>query len=158
MGRMDRDSAASWRALPRRGAGALGPALNSHAPARASRLVPAQHASAAALDFSDFAPLDHEAPARPIRLMEPPERIDVLAEVPDGPPIRFRWRRVLHAVIRADGPERIAPEWWRTPEGAATRDYYRVEDEHGRRFWLYREGLYDRDASTPRWFLHGLFA
>jgi protein ImuB len=133
-------------------------ALNSHAPARASRLVPAQHASAAALDFSAFAPLDHEAPARPIRLMEPPERIDVLAEVPDGPPIRFRWRRVLHAVIRADGPERIAPEWWRTPEGAATRDYYRVEDEHGRRFWLYREGLYDRDASTPRWFLHGLFA
>jgi protein ImuB len=78
--------------------------------------------------------------------------------VPDGPPIRFRWRRVLHAVIRADGPERIAPEWWRTPEGTATRDYYRVEDENGRRFWLYRDGLYDRETGTPRWFLHGLFA
>jgi protein ImuB len=65
---------------------------------------------------------------------------------------------VLHAVIRADGPERIAPEWWRTPEGTATRDYYRVEDENGRRFWLYRDGLYDRETGTPRWFLHGLFA
>lgn len=133
-------------------------AINSHAPTRASRLIPAHQASALALDFSTFAPLESETPARPIRLMEPPERIEVLAEVPDGPPIRFRWRRVLHAVIRADGPERIAPEWWRTPEGTATRDYYRVEDDHGRRFWLYRDGLYERETGAPRWFLHGLFA
>ena len=134
-------------------------AADTHSPERASRLVPAQSVGALALDFSAFAPIEEEAtPTRPIRLIEPAERIDVLAEVPDGPPIRFRWRRVLHAVIRADGPERIAPEWWRTPEGTATRDYYRVEDENGRRFWLYRDGLYDRETSTPRWFLHGLFA
>lgn len=132
--------------------------IDSHAPERASRLVAAQSVGALALDFSAFAPVEAEAPARPIRLIEPPERVEVLAEVPDGPPIRFRWRRVLHAVIRADGPERIAPEWWRAPEGAATRDYYRVEDENGRRFWLYREGLYERESGTPRWFLHGLFA
>ena len=133
-------------------------AAHSHSPDRASRLVPAQSRGALALDFSAFAPLEDEAPTRPIRLIEPPERVEVLAEVPDGPPIRFRWRRVLHAVIRADGPERIAPEWWRTPEGTPTRDYYRVEDENGRRFWLYRDGLYDRETGTPRWFLHGLFA
>ena len=133
-------------------------AAQSHAPGRASRLAPAQSVGALALDFSTFAPLEDEAPTRPIRLIEPPERVEVLAEVPDGPPIRFRWRRVLHAVIRADGPERIAPEWWRTPEGTPTRDYYRVEDENGRRFWLYRDGLYDRETGTPRWFLHGLFA
>ena len=132
--------------------------LNSHSPERASRLVPAQSVGALALDFSAFAPVEEDAPARPIRLIEPPERVEVLAEVPDGPPIRFRWRRVLHAVIRADGPERIAPEWWRMPEGTPTRDYYRVEDENGRRFWLYRDGLYDRETGTPRWFLHGLFA
>lgn len=133
-------------------------AFDSHNPERASRLVAAQSVGALALDFSAYAPVEEEAPARPIRLIEPPERIEVLAEVPDGPPIRFRWRRVLHAVIRADGPERIAPEWWRTPEGTSTRDYYRVEDENGRRFWLYRDGLYDRETGTPRWFLHGLFA
>ncbi len=94
-----------------------------------------------------------------------------LAEIPDGPPIRFRWRRVLHAVRKAEGPERIAPEWWRSqaseaganPEGtcadpALTRDYFRIEDESGRRFWLYREGLWQRETQAPRWFLHGLFA
>lgn len=133
-------------------------ALNSHSPERASRLMPAQSVGALALDFSAFAPMEDDAPVRPIRLIEPPERVEVLAEVPDGPPIRFRWRRVLHAVIRADGPERIAPEWWRMPEGTPTRDYYRVEDEDGRRFWLHRDGLYDRETGTPRWFLHGLFA
>ena len=26
-----------------------------------------------------------------------------------------------------------------------TRDYFRVEDETGLRFWLYRDGLYDRE-------------
>ena len=77
--------------------------------------------------------------------------------MPDGPPIRFRWRRVLHAVRRAEGPERIAPEWWRTADDALTRDYFRVEDEAGRRFWLYREGLWGRETLTPRWFMHGLF-
>ena len=87
--------------------------------------------------------------------------IQSLAEVPDGPPVRFRWRRVEHRVAFAEGPERIAPEWWRQPAGAPTRDYYRVENREGRRFWLFRAGLYGREAAgptgQPRWFLHGLF-
>ena len=70
-------------------------------------------------------------------------------------PLRFRWRRVLHDVIRAEGPERIAGEWWR--DDLPPRNYYRIEDDGGRRFWLFREGLHG-EGSPPRWFLHGLFA
>jgi protein ImuB len=103
------------------------------------------------------ADLDAPAPARPLRLFERPEPIDAVAEVPDGPPVRFRWRRALHQVVRAEGPERIAPAWWNAGP-KPTRDYYRVEDEAGQRFWLYREGLYALEAAHPRWFLHGLFA
>lgn len=97
---------------------------------------------------------------RPLLLLSPPEEITALSEVPDGPPIRFVWKRVAHHVARADGPERIAPEWWLHPEGERrrTRDYYRVEDEEGRRFWLFRSGLYERGGEEPRWFIHGLFA
>ncbi|HVL73199.1 MAG TPA: DNA polymerase Y family protein, partial [Beijerinckiaceae bacterium] len=74
----------------------------------------------------------------------------------DGPPLRFRWRRVLHETAAFEGPERIAPAWW---AGAAfTRDYFRAEDRQGRRFWLFREGLYGRETVRPRWFMHGLFA
>lgn len=96
-------------------------------------------------------------PARPIRLLQHPEPIEALASVPDGPPLRFRWRRVLHEIAAIEGPERIAPEWWK---GAAslTRDYFRAEDTQGRRFWLFREGLYERETQAPRWFMHGLFA
>ena len=96
-------------------------------------------------------------PERPIRLFERPEPIDTIAEVPDGPPLRFEWRRMIHHVVAIEGPERIAPDWWRLEESGATRDYFRAEDTDGRRFWLYREGLY-RAAAEPRWFLHGLFA
>jgi protein ImuB len=85
----------------------------------------------------------------------------VLAEVPDGPPHRFRWRRRQHRIALAEGPERIAPEWWRSRSGALesghTRDYWRVEDGDGRRFWLFRAGFYGADA-PPRWYMHGLFA
>ena len=97
---------------------------------------------------------------RPIRRFKPPERIEVVAEVPDGPPARFVWRRVLRKAIRADGPERVAPEWWKLSEkGARARDYYRVEDEAGRRYWIYRDGLYDDErGGPPQWYLHGLFA
>jgi protein ImuB len=96
---------------------------------------------------------------RPLLLLSPPEEITALSEVPDGPPIRFVWKRAAHQVARADGPERIAPEWWLHPEGERrrTRDYYRVEDEEGRRFWLFRSGLYERDKEQPRWFIHGIF-
>lgn len=145
---------------------------------------------------------------RPIRLLPSPERVTVMAEVPDGPPLRFIWRRVPRTVTRADGPERIAPEWWthiaapQTPpslDGQArpwltpkmdpradaaqiahvradleamldapsepvkllprARDYYRVEDASGRRYWLFREGLYgDGRGGPPEWYVHGLFA
>ncbi len=94
-------------------------------------------------------------PRRPLRLLSRPERIEAAAPAGNGsthgPPPRFRWRRVLYRVARADGPERIAPEWWRLDgsAGEPTRDYYRVEDTEGRRLWLYRAG---RD-----WFLHGIF-
>ncbi len=87
-----------------------------------------------------------------------------MAPVPDHPPVMFRWHRRQHRVVRAEGPERIGPEWWREerPLDAAageqaTRDYYRVEDADGRRFWLYREGLY-KPGLAPRWYLHGVFA
>ena len=80
------------------------------------------------------------------------------AIVPEAPPRRFRWRGVMHGVTKAPGPERIAGEWWRSSKTLPTRDYYLVEDEAGRRFWLYREGLYGRETATPRWFVHGLFA
>jgi len=99
------------------------------------------------------------APVRPIRLFANPEPIEAIAEVPDGPPVRFRWRRVLHQVAGVEGPERIAMEWWRDEQGRAlTRDYFRVESTEGLRVWLYREGLYAREVAQPRWFLHGLFA
>jgi protein ImuB len=96
------------------------------------------------------------APARPLRLFARPEPIEALAEVPDGPPLRFRWRRVLHDVTAIEGPERIAAPWWRHA-GAPTRDYFRAEDSEGRRFWLYREGLWGRETMRPKWFVHGLF-
>src|SRR5258708_4313079 len=102
---------------------------------------------------------DSLCPARPIRLFGRPEPIEAIAEVPDGPPVRFRWRRVLHQVAHAEGPERIAMQWWRDQNGRAlTRDYFRVESREGIRVWLYREGLYGRELTEPRWFLHGLFA
>ncbi len=96
------------------------------------------------------------APARPLRLFVRPEPIDALAEVPDGPPLRFRWRRVLHDVAAIEGPERIAAPWWRRPD-APTRDYFRAEDSEGRRFWLYREGLWGRETQRAKWFVHGVF-
>ena len=93
---------------------------------------------------------------RPLRLLARAQLIEAVASVPDGPPMRFRWRRVLHEVARAEGPERIMPDWLRAPS-ARPRDYYRVEDKDGRRFWLYREGFHHEEPA-PRWFLHGLFA
>ena len=83
-----------------------------------------------------------------------------MAPVPDGPPALFRWRQKSHKVVSAEGPERIAPEWWRSegqPLSRETRDYYRIEDEGGRRFWVFREGLY-LPGQAPGWYLHGFFA
>jgi protein ImuB len=92
---------------------------------------------------------------RPLTVFQRAQPIEAIATVPDGPPIRFRWRRVLREVVRAEGPERISGDWL---GGAPTRDYYRVEDKDGRRYWLYREGLYGESDEAPRWFVHGLFA
>ena len=95
---------------------------------------------------------------RPQRLLDRPEAIDVIYATPEGMPRRFVWRRAVHDIARAEGPERIAPEWWRQPSSARLRDYYRVEDAEGRRYWIYREGLIgDGRGGAPSWFIHGLF-
>jgi len=95
---------------------------------------------------------------RPVRLLPRPEPIEAVAPVPDDPPRMFRWRRRLHQVVRAEGPERIMGEWWRgLREAKLLRDYYRVEDQDGRRYWLFRSGHY-RPAVRARWFMHGFFA
>lgn len=156
----------------------------------------------------------HAMAARPALLLDRPEPITVMAEVPDGPPLRFTWRRVEHRVVAAEGPERIAPAWWRalprpsrerpsredtthakplrgkplhgSPSHAGgkpgsavagedpaavslgtpalrrnnprTRDYYRIEDHEGGRYWVFRDGLYgDEEDEMPGWFLHGVF-
>jgi protein ImuB len=136
-------------------------------------------------------------PPRPPLLFARPEPLTVLAEIPEGPPARFTWRHVTRRVIKAEGPERITPEWWRSPspnkgeggdgrrsspggvpvarsvpqsdplpnlppsrgsERARPRDYYRVEDEDGHRYWVFREGLYQESAhGVPSWYLHGVF-
>jgi protein ImuB len=104
---------------------------------------------------------------RPILLFTPPEPIEAVAELPDGAPARFTWRRVPRRVARASGPERLAPEWWRHPlsaraRPAVARDYYRLEDEDGGRYWVFREGLYgapdpEHEGRSPSWWMHGLF-
>lgn len=96
---------------------------------------------------------------RPVRLLQTPERIEVLYAVPEGPPVRFKWRRKPYLIRRHQGPERIAPEWWRARPGTRLRDYYKVEVDAGERYWLFREGLLgDGRGGAPDWFLHGLFA
>ena len=112
----------------------------SHLPERAVRPAPPLAVSAW-----------ETTPERPIRLFPNPELIAVTALVPDEPPIMFRWRGALHRVRAASGPERIAAEWWRRD---VLRDYYRVEDMAGARFWIFRVGL----EGVPEWYLHGLFA
>jgi protein ImuB len=145
----------------------------SHLPERAEVLAP----------ITGEAPgwLQPEQP-RPLLLLPHAEPTEVTALVPDGPPRRFCWRGVSYDVEKAQGPERIGAEWWREPPpyppprgtpprsrggdpvagegkgGGPTRDYYLVEDCGGRRFWLYREGLYGRETAAARWFVQGLFA
>ena len=96
---------------------------------------------------------------RPVRLLDPPQPVQALAELPDQPPVSFTWRGCRHRVRHADGPERIAGEWWqRSGEMLALRDYFRVEDEDGRRYWLFRRGDgTDLATGDLGWFLHGLF-
>ena len=110
-------------------------------------------------------------PARPLRFLDRPEPVATMALLPDYPPRRLIWRGRSHEVIRADGPERLAEEWWRAPasSGVASeaaredlpsvdnniRDYYRLELADGRRLWVFRAGM---PGNTPSWYLHGAFA
>jgi len=97
-------------------------------------------------------------PPRPQRMLDRPEAIAVVYATPEGVPRRFVWRRAVHDIARVEGPERIAPEWWRERSTARLRDYYRVEDQSGRRYWIYREGLIgDGRGGLPEWYIHGLF-
>jgi len=107
-----------------------------------------------------------DPPRRPLRLFSNPEEVSAVAAMPDGPPLRFRWRRALFDVAEAEGPERIAMEWWRSAgvsrsdqnNERPTRDYFRVETRQGQRFWLYRDGLFSQNNLAPRWYLQGIFA
>ena len=126
----------------------------SHLPERAQRWQP---------PLAPEGPGQDELPfhARPLKLLDRPEPIAVLYASPDGQPRRFRWRGRVHDVARAEGPERIAPEWWREGGKARLRDYYRIEDGEGRRYWIYRYGLAGdgrgpRPDAPPEWFMQGL--
>ncbi|WP_423065728.1 Y-family DNA polymerase [Devosia sp. CN2-171] len=168
---------------------------NTHIPERAVVLEPIVARTA-----DDPAAAPNTELRRPIRLLPAPEPIEVIAEVPHGPPMRMVWRRVSYRVLKASGPERIEAEWWRTGQNLAfllpppdpdkpeapppdktkkkviaprldehvskletfsaettVRDYYVIEDDGGRRFWVFRIGLYGAKA-PPRWYLHGFFA
>lgn len=132
---------------------------DTHIPEQVALALPAVDAAGPPARWAT--PESGEPPLRPLHLFDPPQRIEVMAEVPDGPPRRFRWRRILHEITRYEGPERIAPEWWRRDPAQGdglTRDYFRIEDARGRRFWVFRHGLYGAEATSPGWYIHGLFA
>lgn len=139
---------------------------DSHIPERSFGTIPSihrsgmkpgiRHDSGALADFSQREALDMQL-TRPVLLLNRPEPVDVMAEIPEGLPQRFRWRRVLYEVAASEGPERIACEWWRDGRHALTRDYFKTEDRDGRRFWLFRQGLYERESGRPHWYMHGLF-
>jgi protein ImuB len=123
--------------------------VESHIPERAEKKSPAQQRRQS----------DKPSKSRPLLIFENAEATSVIASVPDGPPMRFTWRKVTRRVLKSQGPERIAPEWWQLSEGERPRDYYVIEDELGRRYWLYREGLYGEPGEAqPKWFVHGLSA
>lgn len=132
----------------------------SHIPERASVAIPVTERDAGERIAAP------QKPPRPVRLFTPPEPVEAFWVLPDDPPFQFTWRRRPHRIAKADGPERVAEEWWQpeappTTSGApwsvdAIRDYYRAEDETGRRFWLFRAGL--PGDPPPRWFVHGVFA
>ena len=150
-----------WRAWP----------VESEVPERSVEAVPPLDTpgqQSARLKLDDVRQLDrspelhpwHHRWPRPVRLLRRPELLDhVIAELPDHPPRRFTWRGQAHKVVRADGPERVSGEWWkRASEQHSVRDYFRVEDEAGQRFWLFRRGDGERGESGDlSWFMHGAF-
>lgn len=124
---------------------------DTHIPERAAHMVSALSAGLSPVNWAQF----ENRLARPFQIFDPPQIIEALAEVPDGPPLKFRWRRVLHEIAFSEGPERIGAEWWH--DGGMTRDYYRIEDIQGRRYWVFRDGLYGAETPHPCWYLHGIF-
>ena len=150
----------------------------SHIPEAAQKRVSAMVAARARESETPEISASSFENRRPALLLDPPEPIEVLASIPEGAPALIVWRRVRRRIVRAEGPERIAPAWWaayvpRAPEAgtgvARTRDYYLIEETGGARYWVFRAGLYDREregeeagddedllTSAPRWFMHGL--
>ena len=128
---------------------------NSHLPERAARSIPAISDETPVGAWRQMGPFG--VPARPLFLFYPPSLIEVIAEIPHGPPRRFLWRRAWFDIVSAEGPERISPEWWRKTSDTRARDYFRIEDEKGRRFWVFRYGFYGMSAQPVRWYLHGVF-
>lgn len=124
--------------------------VESDVPERSLRRVPALASPGGTWSGPHLAPL---------RLLDPPCLVEAIALLPDQPPAAFIWRRRRHVIRRADGPERIYGEWWRRDgEVSAVRDYFRVEDADGNRFWLFRQGDgVDPATGSLRWFLHGIF-
>ena len=126
--------------------------LASHIPERAQGWKVGSDLSSASEDIMVF-------PPRPIKLLDKLERLTASFIAPDDHPRSFRWRGALHEVIRSEGPERISPEWWRERSTARLRDYYRVEDVKGRRYWIYRCNIAgDGRGADPDWYIHGLCA
>lgn len=132
---------------------------DSHLPGRVQVPVP----FATPVPEGAWARLASMKVSRPIRLLQKPEEIQVTAMLPDDPPRQFQWRRHAHRLVRIQGPERIADEWWWPRPGGKTepanavppvRDYYRVEDNDGARFWLFRDGM----LNSAKWYLHGFCA
>jgi len=117
------------------------------------------HYESRSSDWSGWLAATASRPAapRPIRLLAYPQQIEVTALLPDHPPARFVWYRKQHKILYATGPERIAPAWWQAPPGSLTRDYFCLYDQEGAGFWVYREGLPERDE-MPTWYLHGFLA
>jgi protein ImuB len=126
--------------------------VESHIPERAVNLVAFPEARRGKQKQPSENPF--ALPERPVRLFPHPDPVDMVSMRE----FTFRWRRTIYKGVRVEGPERIAPEWWRDEGEAATRDYFRVEDEDGRRYWLFREDRLSVLENRERWFMHGLFA
>jgi len=158
-----RDAGADVAALLDRLTAKLGPDkvtwaawVQSHRPERVEGRMPALASTTGVAGRAGAAP--EILRERPLRLFDPPEEVSVIYAVPEGPPARFAWRRVALRVVRFEGPERIAPEWWRDRAGTRLRDYYKVEVTDGRRLWLFREGIAgDARGGDPRWCVQGVF-
>ncbi|MCR9257420.1 MAG: DNA polymerase Y family protein [Alphaproteobacteria bacterium] len=126
-------------------------ARDRHIPEQAEAMVPLDRSSTGSVVPWAVG----KGKVRPLRLFKSPEPVEVVAMVPDSPPVMLFWRGTTHRITAAEGPERIASEWW--IEKAPPRDYYRVQDAEGRRLWIYRDRPYGGE-SEPRWYIHGVFA